>query len=311
MDIDINPDYLPIYQALDSPVRLEIIDIISHETVTPTQLAQRLNISKAAVSKNLHILEAAKIIRLQKGRDNRHNVPVMNIEKISINFPQKIFPEYHKTTYDIPIGNYFAIDNVAPSCGIATATKIITPMDDRNVFFDASRLQAQMLWFTQGSIEYIIPNELPQNGHIELLEFDIEMSSEFPLSNNNWRSKIGFWLNNTFLGATELPGNFSDVPGKYTPNWWPPKFSQYGILNHIRIGELDTSIDSVTISDIKINDLNLETESRLTLKMAALPFEDGTYGGLTLFGESFGNHRQNIQANVYYSQSENTNKGDK
>ena len=62
MDIDISPNSLRVYQALDSEVRLEILEIISSETITATELAQRMNISKAAISKNLHILEKANII---------------------------------------------------------------------------------------------------------------------------------------------------------------------------------------------------------------------------------------------------------
>jgi predicted transcriptional regulator len=306
MDIDTSINYLPVYQALDSPVRLEMIDIISHEKVTATQLAKRMNISKAAISKNLHILENANIIKFQKGTDNRQNVPCVNIDKISINFPQQIFPDYYKKSYDIPIGNYFAIEDVAPSCGLATNTEVITPMDDMNVFFSTHRFQAHILWFTQGSIEYIIPNEIPENGKIELLEFDIEMASEFPMSNNSWHSKIGFWLNDKFIGSTELPGNYSDVQGRYTPDWWPKKFSQYGLLNHIRIGELDTSIDSVSISNVNINDLELDKTRRLTLKMAVLPMDNDTYGGLTLFGSDFGNHPQNIKATVFYSQNDHS-----
>ncbi|WP_259704853.1 hypothetical protein [Weissella paramesenteroides] len=189
-----------------------------------------------------------------------------------------------------------------PSCGLASENALISSMDDVNAFFSVERFRSQILWFTQGTIEYIIPNELPEDGKIEMIEFELEMASEFPLSNNNWHSKIGFWINDTFVGETELPGNYSDVQGNYTPDWWPEKFSQYGLLKHLRIGELDTSVDSKSISDVKISDLHLSDSKRLALKMSVLPIEKDTYGGLTLFGEHFGNHRQNIKANVYYSE---------
>ena len=301
MDIDISPNSLHVYQALDYEVRLEILEIISGETVTATELAQRMNISKAAISKNLHILEKANIISFKKNADSRKSYPVMNIDQINIHFPQKIFPEYLKKAYDIPIGNYFAINHVVPSCGLSSESSLISKMDDVNAFFSAERFRSQILWFTQGTIEYIIPNELPADSKIEMIEFELEMASEFPLSNNNWHSRIGFWINDNYIGETELPGNYSDVQGNYTPDWWPEKFSQYGLLKHLRVGELDTSIDSNSISNVKISDLNLSDSSRLTLKMSVLPIKNDVYGGLTLFGEHFGNHRQNIKANVYYS----------
>lgn len=94
-------------------------------------------------------------------------------------------------------------------------------MDDPNVFLSPQRSHTHLLWFTQGALEYIIPNELSQDSRLEMLEFDLELASKFPLSNNNWPSKIGFWINDVFVGATEIPGNFSDVRGCYTPAWWP------------------------------------------------------------------------------------------
>lgn len=301
MDLDISKNSLAIFQALDSAVRLEIVQIISNETITATELAKKMNVSKAAISKNLHILENANIISLEKGQDGRAIVPTMNVEQIFINFPKKIFPQYYKHTYSIPVGSYFSIDNIEPSCGLATKHEVIGTMDDTNVFFSSERFKAQLLWLTRGTIEYIIPNDLPDDGKVELLEFDLELSSEFPLSNNNWHSKLGFWLNDIFIGAFELPGNYSDVRGAYTPEWWPDDFSQYGLLKHIRVGKLDTAVDSVSISNVKISDLNLEKQKRISLKIAVLPIEKDTYGGVTLFGQHFGNHPQDIQATIYYS----------
>ncbi|GBG93867.1 ArsR family transcriptional regulator [Ligilactobacillus salitolerans] len=304
MDLDINEASLPVFQALSSAVRLELIQIISTETISATQLAKRMNVSKAAISKNLHILEETDLIRLEKGADGRELVPRMNVEKINVNFPEKIFPQYHSKVYSLPVGSYFEIEGVEPSCGLATSNEIVGAMDDVNVFFSAERFRAELLWFTQGEIEYIIPNEIPRDGKAELVEFDLELSSEFPLSNNNWQSKVGFWINDIFIGAIELPGNYSDVRGTYTPEWWPDDFSQYGLLKHIRVGKLDTAVDSISISDVNVADLHLEKQRRLALKMAVLPVDGETYGGVTIFGREFGNHHQDIKATIYYSQKD-------
>ncbi len=302
MDLDIDNASLPVFQALGSEVRLEIIRAISSGHITVTQLAKQMNVSKAAISKNLHILEKADLIQLKKGQDGREIVPRMNVEQILVNFPEKIFPQYYNKVYSIPVGSYFDIEDVEPSCGLATSKEIVGTMDDMNVLFSAERFKAQLIWFTKGEIEYIIPNEIPADGKAELVEFDLELSSEFPLSNNNWRSRIGFWLNDIFIGAIELPGNYSDVRGTYTPEWWPDDFSQYGLLKHIRIGKIDTAVDSLTISKVNVTDLHLEKQKRLALKMAVLPLNDEIYGGVTIFGKEFGNHHQDIKATIYYSQ---------
>jgi Predicted transcriptional regulator len=304
MDLDINEMSLPVFQALSSEVRLEIIRIISNENITASELAKRMNVSKAAISKNLHILEKADLIKIERGADGREIVPRMNVEQILVNFPEKIFPEYYKYVYSIPVGSYFSIDHVEPSCGLATSREIVETMDDANAFFSAKRFKAQLLWLTRGEIEYIIPNELPAGSRAELVEFDLELSSEFPLSNNKWVSKIGLWLNDIYIGEIEIPGNYSDVRGTYTPEWWPDDFSQYGLMKRIRIGKIDTAVDSVSISGVSVDDLHLEKQKRLSLKIAVLPVAEDTYGGLTIFGKDFGNHHQDIKATIYYSNGE-------
>ena len=47
MDIDISPNSLCL-SGLGFEVRLEILEIISGETITATELAQRMNISKSS-----------------------------------------------------------------------------------------------------------------------------------------------------------------------------------------------------------------------------------------------------------------------
>lgn len=302
MDLDIEDTSLPVYQALANPVRLEILRLLFHTAYTATDLAQQLSLSKAAVSKNLHILADAGLLRFQQSiaGDSRQVAIIPTVDKIVVNFPETIFPEYHQLTYDIPVGSYFSVQDVRETCGLVSLKERLGKMDDPNVFLSPQRSHAHLLWFTQGALEYIIPNELSQDSRLEMLEFDLELASEFPLSNNNWPSKIGFWINDVFVGATEIPGNFSDVRGRYTPAWWPSDFSQYGVLTHLRVGKLDTSVNSQSISEISAAMLQLEKQKTIRFRIGVLPDED-RFGGLTLFGAGFGNHDQNIKATVYFS----------
>lgn len=302
MDLDIEEASLPIYQALASPVRLEILRKVFTEHVTASDLAGQLNISKAAISKNIHMLADAGLLRLQTqaAGDSRKIALSPAVDQIIVHFPASIFPEYKQLDYDIPVGSYFSVRDVQETCGLADEKGVIGHMDDSNVFLLPQRASAHLLWFTRGELEYIIPNELPQDSQLELLEFDMELSSEFPMSNNNWPSRIGFWINDTFVGSMEVPGNFSDVRGRYTPAWWDSNFSQYGLLIHLRVGKLDTSVNSQSISEINAKELEQKLGKAIHFRIAVLQDKD-RYGGLTLFGSNFGNHNQDINATVYYS----------
>ena len=132
-----------------------------------------------------------------------------------------------------------------------------------------------------------------------MIEISLEISSEFPGSNNNWPSDISFYFNKTFLGKWTSPGNYSDVKGKYNPDWWPKRNSQYGLLKTIRIASDQTHIDGDILSDVTLDDIDLSQHlNELSIAVEA----DSQYvGGLTIFGEGFGNHPQDIKVTTFYS----------
>lgn len=88
----------------------------------------------------------------------------------------------------------------------------------------------------------------------------MEISSEFPFSNEVWPSDITFTLNNVELGTWVSPGDFADTRGKYTPEWWPHNINQYGLLKTIRITPHGTYMDGEPMSDVTISDLDTRTE---------------------------------------------------
>ena len=173
-------------------------------------------------------------------------------------------------------------------------------MDDPRSFVLNDRIDAVLLWFSSGYVEYMIPNLLDENEKPELLELSLELSSEFPVSNNNWPSDITFYINDIDVGTWTCPGNYSDVRGKYTPAWWDSNYSQYGLLKHLRINNKDTGMDGHKISDICLHDLHLSESPFIKLRIG-IKKDALNPGGLTIFGSDFGNHNQNMLLSVYYS----------
>ena len=227
MELYLDHTGLQTYKALASETRLEILKLLANSPATTSELAQTLNLSKAILSRHLKILEDAKLIHLShtySSSDNRKKVYTLKVDQIQIHFPNRIYLPFKKKTSEIRLG-FFSDFSVKPTCGLASPDNVIGDIDDPRSFVSNDRISASLLWFSEGYVEYIIPNLLDDNQKPELLELSLEISSEFPVSNNNWPSDISFFINDIDVGTWTCPGNYTDVRGKYTPSWWSSDFS--------------------------------------------------------------------------------------
>jgi predicted transcriptional regulator len=160
-------------------------------------------------------------------------------------------------------------------------------------------MDARILWFTNGFVEYQTPNFLTKNEKLEMLEISMEISSEFPFANDNWPSDITFTLNGIELGTWTSPGDFADIRGTYTPAWYPDNLNQYGLLKTIRITKHLTNMDGAPLSNITIADIP-SNEDTWHLKIEVKKDAKNS-GGCTLFGRGFGNYDQDIKIKTFYS----------
>jgi predicted transcriptional regulator len=299
MDLDISKHSLPVFEALASNVRINIIQLLAERPRNMKELAEALGLSSAIMSMHIKKLEKAGIIRTDRvpGKGGVQKLCVLYVENMEITFPKKQeeHKEFHQT--EISVGHYTDL-HVEPTCGLATTEKIIGEFDDLRYFFDTDRVNAKILWFYKGYIEYKIPNYLLASQHPNELEISLELSSEAPFTNSNWPSDIDFYLNNIHLGTWTSPGDFGDNRGKYTPSWWPSVVNQYGLLKKLRIANDGTYMDGNRLSDIKLEDVGIR-EKQWTFRIAV--HEDSEHvGGVTLFGRGFGNYNQDILFQLYY-----------
>ncbi|MDH6363997.1 putative transcriptional regulator [Enterococcus sp. PF1-24] len=302
MFIQLDNNGISTLKALSSDTRVTIIHLLSNEPSTVSEIAKKLNLSKAIVSRHLRLLEDARIIKLDDSKnssDNRTKNFKLAVDHIDIDFPKKIHLPFQESITEIKLG-YFSDFSAEPTCGLVSETKVIGELDDPRSFVSNERIEASLLWFSDGFVEYVVPNQIPADAHLELLELSLELSSEFPESNNNWPSDISFFINDIPLGTWTAPGNYSDVRGTLTPKWWASTLSQYGVLKHIRVTNTDTGIDGKMVSNTKLNDLKLDTSPFIKVKIGVKP-DAKNKGGLTIFGNAFGNHPQNILLKCFYS----------
>jgi len=254
------------------------------------------------MTKHIRKLEQAQLIKTEKGsgQDWKKKYLSLKTDFININFPAKVFPQMNLTSQSVKIGHFTDFE-AKPSCGMATKDRLIGALDDPKSFLDQDRVDASIIWLNNGFLEYKIPNPLKTGEKIELLEISMEIASEFPISNNYWPSDLSFYLNNHCIGKYTIPGNFSDVRGSLTPKWWIDEFSQYGLLKHLRINRYDTSLDGEKLTDHNLNEIDLDHSDFFTFKIAA-PATAENAGGLTIFGDRWGNYPQDLLFNFYVSE---------
>ena len=292
---------LDIFKALGSEVRIEIIKILSENNgMNMNELANRLNITNGALTSHIKKLEDCGIIVIANesaGHGNQKKCTV-RLDKILIEVnPQEDIKNIYQT--DIKVGHYSDY-NVYPTCGLASNQAIIGEVDDTRYFAHPDRYGADILWFTRGYVEYIIPNFIPFGQKIDQISISLEIGSEAPGCNEVWPSDISFLINEKKVADWTSPGDFGSVKGIFTPEWWYPNWNQYGLLKILVINGKGTFIDGLQVSDVAISDFKFDSHSTIKLKMEVADTAEHV-GGLTIYGKTFGNYNQDIAVRINYS----------
>lgn len=294
---------LRVYEALASEVRLKIIDLLLERERPIKELATELYLSNAIVSSHVKKLEEAGIVgsRMRRVQGGTYKYCYVKSEFMTIRLSPSTNPQLSYHEVSIPVGHY--TDYAAsPTCGIATTEKVIGSYDQPVYFMDPERVDAGILWFAKGFVEYKIPNYLLGNQVLKEIEITMEIGSEAPRVEEHWPSDISFFLNGMHLGVWTSPGDFGHERGRFTPEWWHSDVNQYGLLKVLRIKEKGTYMDGQKISDVGLADLDT-TSKHWLLRISAEDAKLGR-GGLTLFGRGFGNYDQDIIFRSYYHERE-------
>ena len=294
-------DGLETFKALGSDTRIQILNILlENEQMSMNQLATELNISNGALTGHVKKLEECGLINISNESAGHGNQKMCSVTQDRIIVDIKKLIDYKNVfETEIKVGQ-FSRHQVWPTCGIATSESVIGEFDDIRYFNHPDRFTANILWFTKGYVEYTIPNLIPSNQRITQLSISAELSSEAPGIDNNWPSDISFYINDTKIGMWTSPGDFGDVHGMFTPQWWPQNWNQYGLLKLLVINDYGTYIDGLKISDVSTLSLHLDYNSDIRLRLA-VENDSEHVGGITLYGKSFGNYDQDIRVAINYA----------
>ena len=295
---------LPLFKALGSEVRVEVVRILMEQgPMSMNELAGKLGLTNGALTSHIRRLEECGVVTISsesEGHGNQKRCSVQ-LDKILIDLERE---EEAGDVYatSVKVGQFTGYD-VYPTCGLATSSHVIGEVDDTRYFSHPERYDADILWFTRGFVEYQVANFVPEGSRIDELCLSAELSSEAPGVNSVWPSDIHFYMNDVLLGVWTSPGDFGDVQGIFTPDWWFPNWNQYGLLKMLVVNHKGTFIDGLRVSDTSIDDFSFDSESPIRLRFA-VPEDAKHVGGLTIFGRTFGNYGQDIEVRIGYSSEE-------
>lgn len=293
-----------VFKALSTPMRLKIMEMIyENDQLSMNDLAESLNLTNSAISMHVGKLIDAGLVKIHTTSGKRGTMKIVRprYDRLMIDLsPEKEAKKCY--TDDIKVG-YFTSCSATPTCGLATAKKIIGELDDPRSFSFPERFDASILWIGSGHVEYNLPNHLQAGQTLTEIQISFEISSEAPEINEDYPSDIYFSINGKSLGTWISPGDYGARRGYISPIWWPELLNQYGLLKTLIINSEGTFIDGgAQISNTTIYDLNLDYTSFISFKIE-VPKDTANCGGLTLFGEDFGDHNQAIRVKMFYDEN--------
>lgn len=299
MNVLVNLENIKLFECLSSSTRVKVIELLGKGPKNVGELAEALNVSSAIMTRHIAVMEECGIIYTESipGKRGLQKLCHLAVSEITLSFKkEKSAVQAHSLS--IPIGQYTAYQ-VHPTCGLAARDHLIGLNDDPRYFSSPDRINASLLWFQSGWVEYSIPSYMIRAKSLNAIEISLEICSEFPQYKEDWPSDIHFYLNGVLLGIWLSPGDFGNKKGTYTPEWWRAG-TQYGLLKTIRITEKGTMLDGIHFSDVTPEQLQIEKNQDLRFRIS-VPADTSHPGGINIFGKGFGNYDQDIGIRVEYS----------
>jgi predicted transcriptional regulator len=292
---------LEVLKALGNETRIAILSYLGDRVVAVNQIANDLRLPPSTATMHISVLERAGLLHTEMRPATRglQKVCARTYDELVVDLPRGEHQARSAVELTMPIGGYGDFQ-VEPTCGLASVGGLIGYLDDPNSFYEPDRLQAQLLWFRSGWVEYKLPNRVPPGARIVSLQLSAEVCSEAPLHDPDWPSDIGVWINGLHLGDWTCPGDFGGLRGRLTPGWWEEKDTQYGVLKRWRVTSLGTSIDGLPLSAVSIADLRLRPGEPIVVRLGVRP-DAANVGGLNLFGREFGNYPQDLGLRIEYT----------
>ncbi len=283
-----------VLKALASAPRLRILDLLSDKVLNVSEIADALGMPLSTANLHISSLEEVGLLKteLRPGNRGLQKTCARVYDSVLIQLPHATTQEDRSVEMSMPVGAY-ADAQVSPTCGMAGQNGIIGLLDDPRSFYEPERVNAQLLWFSHGHVEYRFPNRLPPKVQLISLQLNIEICSEAPLHHDDWPSDITLWINDVEIGTWTSPQDFGGQRGALTPDWWESYNTQYGLMKSWQITDEGSFIDGLRISDVVLSALKIKEQGFISARIG-VKADARHVGGINLFGRHFGNYPQDI-----------------
>ena len=290
-----------IFRALASDTRVAILRYLGDRVVAVNEIAKDMGLPSSTATMHIRVLENAGLLHTELRPASRglQKVCARTYDELVFDLPRGLHNTHDAVEVQMPVGGFSDFE-VEPTCGLVTSSGLIGYLDDPSAFYEPDRLNAQLLWFRTGYVEYRFPNRVPPGAKIESVQLTAEICSEAPLHDEDWPSDITVWINGVALGDWTCPSDFGGQRGRLTPSWWEEKDSQFGVLKRWRVTSRGTTIDGIELSGVDLEALGLHSREPVVVRIGVRPDAENV-GGLNLFGRSFGNYPQDVGLRLEYS----------
>jgi len=289
-------------KALSVDTRLDILKLLCGRELNINEIAEALSIPPSSAASHIRVLEAANLIKttLQPGIRGSMKLCSKVVERAELDLVTAYDISERTEVIHMPIGNFVDYD-VEPTCGLVGERGPIGEEDEPRCFYHPDRVNAKLLWFGKGYVEYRFPNHVLKRIKEERVELSFEVCSEDHEFNLDWPSDITVWMNGREAGTFFCPSDFGGRRGKLNPNWWPDKNTQYGLLKTWSFTPEGTFLDGKKVAEYRLFDYELSKNEYISIRIGIK--KDALHpGGINLFGNCFGDYPQDIKLTIFYKE---------
>ena len=301
---------IQIAKALSSPIRMQILEMLSFRSMNVNEMARALDLPLSTTATNVRQLEEANLVIAEIKPGARGPVKLCSLFADDIHFAFSPRHDYASDaiTMEMPVGGYSYAHSIQGNCGLAGASSMIGVLNDSDSFYVPQRLQAELIWFNSGFLEYSFARCPARNMRIEYLELTFESCSEAPFYNNHYESDISVFINGSKIGTWQCPGDFGGRRGLNTPSWWTETGTQFGMLKAWRITANGSYLDGDPVSRVTLDMLKLHEGDHISVKIG-VDHDAQHVGGINLFGKGFGDYSQDIVLKIGYHDMDHEESG--
>ena len=289
-------------KALSSPVRLEILHFIDHQSAGIGEIASALGIPQSTCAVHINCLENANLITVETALGSHGIKKICSRKKDSINI-KLTTPDNNldfSTSISMPVGA-FTDSEIYPTCGMCSSEGILKCEDCPSEFYNPERFSAQLLWSSAGYVEYRFPLTEQYVGIVpKHLIFSFEACSEAPNYNESWKSDITVWINNIEALTLRSLGDYGARKGRLSPSWWNIGATQYGLLYTIDITDEGTFLNKEKKNERTIADYGIESRKADIIIRIGNKDDAQFRGGFNIFGKGFGDFEQDLILTLIY-----------